>query len=169
LIFTSSIRKDRDGKRRSLATAAGLTVAGGIRSRPTYLGSFFEGLARDLDPEAGRFSFAIRDLNVPIGTLLTITVNYSADQLETHNAAMLTTLFSNPVPAKEGGPIEEPPGELEISVSGTIVTITFRGALQSAPSATGPWTDVPGATSPFATSADQNSRFFRARSLLIAK
>ncbi len=130
----------------------------------TYLGSFFEGSSRDLDSAPGRFSFDIRDLNVPVGTVLAITVNYSQEQVGTHNAPTLTTLFSNPVTVKEGGPVDEPPGSLSISVSGNDVTITFRGVLQSAAAASGPWTDVAGAASPFVLKADQATRFFRARS-----
>jgi len=130
-----------------------------------YLGSFFEGSAIDLDPAPGKFSFNIGALNIPVGTRLTITANYSQDRLGTHNAATLTTLFSNPVVAKEGSPISEPPGPLSVVVSGNSVRVTFTGVLQSAASIEGPWNDVSGAANPYTTPLDQRTRFFRARSL----
>jgi hypothetical protein len=130
-----------------------------------YLGSFFEGSSRDTEPAPGKFSFDIRDLNVPVGALLTITANYSQEQIGTHNAVTLTTLFSNPITAQQGQPVDEPPGPLSITLNGNNVTIIYGGVLQSAAGVQGPWSDVVGATSPFTTKADQNTRFFRARSL----
>jgi hypothetical protein len=41
------------------------------------------------------------------------------------------------------------------------LSITFEGRLQAADQITGPWTDVAGATSPYATTPTGNARFFR--------
>ncbi|HRY48174.1 MAG TPA: sugar-binding protein [Candidatus Paceibacterota bacterium] len=43
------------------------------------------------------------------------------------------------------------------------ISITFTGTLQSADAVTGPWTDVAGATSPYAVAATGNQRFYRAK------
>jgi hypothetical protein len=52
----------------------------------------------------------------------------------------------------------------DITVAGGNVTITFStGALQSAPSVSGPWADVTGATSPYTTPATGDGMFYRLR------
>jgi hypothetical protein len=52
---------------------------------------------------------------------------------------------------------------LTITLVGPNAVITFGGKLQSAPSVTGPWTDVVAATSsPFTTPASQLAQFYRA-------
>ena len=56
-----------------------------------------------------------------------------------------------------------PPPQLAISTpSGGKVTLTFTGTLQSADTVQGPYTDVPGATSPSSVSLTGNAKFFRA-------
>lgn len=63
-----------------------------------------------------------------------------------------------PLPAPvAAGPI------VSIDASGPDVTLTFQGTLQSAPTAEGPWVDVPGADSPFREPMGGNPRFFRRR------
>lgn len=51
---------------------------------------------------------------------------------------------------------------LSISRSGSNVTITYTGVLYSAPSLSGPWTAVPGATSPYTTAATGPGTYYRA-------
>jgi hypothetical protein len=52
----------------------------------------------------------------------------------------------------------------DITVAGGNVTITYgAGALQSAPSVSGPWADVAGATSPYTTPATGEGMFYRLR------
>ena len=59
----------------------------------------------------------------------------------------------------------------EVNVGGSVLTIeraicvhwTCDGILQGAPSLAGPWTDIPGATSPYCTPASGSYRFFRTR------
>ncbi len=63
-----------------------------------------------------------------------------------------------PLPA----PIASGP-TVSIDASGPDVTLTFQGTLQSAPTAEGPWVDVPGADSPFREPMGGNPRFFRRR------
>ena len=62
-------------------------------------------------------------------------------------------------------PVEATPpaiNSITLSASGQIV-VAFEGTLQSAPTHTGAWTDVPGATgSPYSEPLDGPARFFRA-------
>src|SRR5207249_3438966 len=59
-------------------------------------------------------------------------------------------------------PISPPPGPtLSITRTGTGLSITFTGTLQSADDVTGPFTDVAGATSPFAITPNANHKFYR--------
>ncbi|HOW65681.1 MAG TPA: PA14 domain-containing protein [Candidatus Paceibacterota bacterium] len=53
--------------------------------------------------------------------------------------------------------------EVAISLSGTTVTITYKGTLQSADSVTGPYTDVAGAVSPYSVSNPSGVKFYRAK------
>jgi hypothetical protein len=50
-----------------------------------------------------------------------------------------------------------------IARSATGVTITFEGTLQQADNVTGPYTDVPGATSPAALPIAGSAKYYRAR------
>jgi len=61
------------------------------------------------------------------------------------------------------GPVSSPPN-LSIAPSGTAVSITFSGTLQSADKVTGPFADVTGATSPLkVTPAAGTAKFYRAK------
>ncbi|MSU61355.1 MAG: hypothetical protein EXS31_03005 [Pedosphaera sp.] len=146
----------------ALGKAEGLShLPDGFVQGRTYIGSYFEGSAGDLDPEPGQFSFNISAFNIRLGTLLTITANYSPEQVGTHDAPTLTTLFSNPVVAREAR--SEPVGKLSITSDVSGVLISFSGVLESALNVAGPWAAVPGATSPYKSPADQVARFYRAR------
>lgn len=59
-----------------------------------------------------------------------------------------------------------PPGRIEIQLSGTAVTLTWEGGyvLQSGATASGPYTDLIGATSPYTSEPSGTARFFRLRS-----
>jgi beta-glucanase (GH16 family) len=51
---------------------------------------------------------------------------------------------------------------LAIQLSGTSLTLTWPyGTLQSATNATGPWADVPGASTPYTNTVDQPQQFYR--------
>lgn len=52
--------------------------------------------------------------------------------------------------------------QLSVARTGTGLSITFTGALQSADSVTGPWVEVPGATSPLAVTPSGAQKFYRA-------
>ncbi|MCL5096739.1 MAG: cadherin-like domain-containing protein [Candidatus Omnitrophica bacterium] len=58
------------------------------------------------------------------------------------------------------------PGPVEIQLHGAEVILSWpgNGLLQSAPTVTGPWTDVTGATSPLTVTPVENQRFYRVRS-----
>jgi hypothetical protein len=51
---------------------------------------------------------------------------------------------------------------VSIAHNGTGVVIAFTGQLQSADTLLGPWVEVQGATSPFAVSGANGSKFYRA-------
>ena len=63
----------------------------------TYLGSFVEGSANDLNPATGAFEFDISMLDLKGATSLTITANYSKSPAGTHNAITLTSPFADPI------------------------------------------------------------------------
>jgi hypothetical protein len=52
---------------------------------------------------------------------------------------------------------------ITIAKTDTGISITFTGTLQSADAVTSPWTDVAGATSPYAAPATGSQRFYRAK------
>jgi hypothetical protein len=51
---------------------------------------------------------------------------------------------------------------VSIDPIGTGVVIGFTGQLQSADAILGPWTEVQGATSPYAVTAPSGAKFYRA-------
>jgi len=62
----------------------------------TYLGSFVDNSWADQNPAVGAFDFNICNLGLSGGTEVTISANYSKDAPGTHNARVLTSLFSVP-------------------------------------------------------------------------
>jgi len=63
------------------------------------------------------------------------------------------------------GTVDLPTSKPEVSIarSANGATITFKGTLQSAPTPLGPWTDVAGATSPYAVATSAAQAYYRAR------
>lgn len=61
------------------------------------------------------------------------------------------------------GAIDAAKPEVAIARTATGATITYKGTLQSAPSVNGPYTDVAGATSPYAVTAAGAGAFYRTR------
>lgn len=55
-----------------------------------------------------------------------------------------------------------PPPTINVARDNAGVRVTFKGALQSAETMAGPWTNVAGATSPFTVAANKRASFFRA-------
>jgi hypothetical protein len=89
----------------------------------TYLGSFVEGSAADLDPNPATFKFDISKLNIPSGALLTVTANYA--------------------PQTSGSSGGEAPrfSSITRAADGSIDVLWDSGTLQSASSVLGPWGD----------------------------
>lgn len=74
------------------------------------------------------------------------------------------TGFNATVPRAFGNSAPAQPPVLAISSANGKVQVTWDGgALESAPAATGPWSEVAGATSPREVSATDAARFYRAR------
>lgn len=94
----------------------------------SYRASFTEGSADDLDAQAGSFSFDISRVNIPAGSFITATANYTGTGSGTGDG---------------GGEDGEAPQITGISKTDAGVTITWTGSgtPQSAPSVLGPWTD----------------------------
>ena len=57
----------------------------------------------------------------------------------------------------------QPPPTLSIARDGNDIILTFSGTLQQADNVTGPYTDVPGATSPYRVTISPGAKFYRAR------
>jgi hypothetical protein len=87
-----------------------------------------------------------------LGTTNTVTVTATDDCGNTNKCTFTVAIVRPPL------------GTLTITHSGPNITITWvGGVLQSAPTILGPWTDVPGATSPYVTSVIGNHKFYRLR------
>lgn len=128
----------------------------------TYLGSFVEGSNSDLDSDPGEFSFDISRLNLPLGTRVTVTANFSQAAPGTRNAPTITTLFSDL--AVLGEPVVTEPPPLSIARSGTSVTLSWSApgfTLQSAPALAGPWANVQTTGTSHTVEAVGTVRFFR--------
>jgi hypothetical protein len=114
-----------------------------------YLGSFVLGSAADRDPSPEGFAFDICSLGLAAGTTVTISANYSQDPPGTHNAQVLTSLYSAPKELLSGIAITS------ITKAGGSVTINWCGGagpyqLQKKSSLSDPmWTNVGTPTSGF--------------------
>ena len=75
----------------------GDTLYYGFAQGRTYLGSFVDNGPQDSNPTPGQFDFDIGSLNIPVGTLVTIAANYSADPPGTHNGRVQTSDFAMPI------------------------------------------------------------------------
>jgi len=60
------------------------------------------------------------------------------------------------------GVVPSPTPTLSYARTAAGMTLTYTGTLQSADNPAGPWTNVTGATSPFAVTADQDQKYYRA-------
>ena len=69
----------------------------GFAQGRVYLGSFVDNGPQDLDPMPGRFDFDVTSINIPVSELVTVTANYSADPLGTHNGRTHTSNFAMPI------------------------------------------------------------------------
>ncbi len=127
-------------------TAAGIPeLPQGFLQGLTYLGSFTEGAAEDLNKQAGAFEFDISKLNVPARTQLTVTANYTG------------------TPVGSGG------GDGEVgdftgitrSTDGSVTISWSSGALQSAPAVTGPWTEEAAVGTSVTLTPTEAMKFFR--------
>lgn len=135
----------------------------------SYLASFVEGAAADLDSEPGKFAFDLTALQLSGDATLVITANYSRDPAGTHHGRTVTSIFSNPVVVSTGPQIPLTIGS--IVRNGSTVTINWSGGkppfqLQKRASLTGgDWQDVGAPTS--STSASDvlsgDSAFYRVR------
>jgi hypothetical protein len=70
-----------------------------------YLGSLVEGSSADLNPTPGEFEFDTSHLPISGGYNITITANYSPDPSGTHNSAIVTSPFSDPLALPDFAPV----------------------------------------------------------------
>jgi hypothetical protein len=109
----------------------------------TYLASFEEGSAADLDPAAGTFKFDLSKLNIPAGSQLTVTANYTS-------------------PVGGGSTGEAPIFSLISRGDDGLVTISWdNGSLQSAPTVLGTWTDESTSGNSIQVTPTEPLRFYR--------
>jgi hypothetical protein len=112
-----------------------------------YLASFVLDSSADRDPSPEGFAFDICSLGLAVGTMVTVSANYSQDPPGTHNARVLTSLFSTPMALANGIAITS------ITSAGSSVTINWCGGsppyqLQKKTNLADPmWTNVGAATS----------------------
>lgn len=106
----------------------------------TYLGSFSEGSAADLDVDPGQFEFDISALSVTAGAQLTITANFIAGTSGGGEAGDFTSIVR---------------GDAGITLTWT------SGSLQSAPAVVGPWADVDVTGNTTTVTPSDTMRFFR--------
>lgn len=125
-----------------------------------YLGTFFlDAPDIDLNAAPGEFTFDLKDLSVPGNSKLCVVAVYSNSETSSESGASVTGPVSNTVETGAGGTV----GPVAIARDGSGVRITFQGSLQAASSVAGPWNDVAGATSPYASPTTNSPQFFRAR------
>lgn len=79
------------------SSPTGDTLYYGFAQGRTYLGSFVDGGPQDFDPTPGQFDFDISSFNIPVGEIVTIAANYSADPPGTHNGRTHTSDFAMPI------------------------------------------------------------------------
>jgi len=79
------------------SSPTGDTLYYGFAQGRTYLGSFVDDGPQDLDPTPGQFDFDISSFNIPVGDIVTIAANYSADPPGTHNGRTHTSDFAMPI------------------------------------------------------------------------
>ena len=118
-----------------------LNGTNGIPQGRAYLGSFVDNGPADRDPAVAKFNFGAGALNIPSGTQITVTANYSADPPGTTRGRTHTSNFSNPVT------VRVPVRITSVSRSGTTLTINWSGGtgpytLQKANTITGGWSNV---------------------------
>jgi hypothetical protein len=122
--------------------ANGDTQYFGFAQGRTYLGSFVDNGPQDLDPIPGEFEFGISSLNIPVSALVTISANYSADPIGTHNGRTQTSDFAMPIHLL-------PAPRMSVATVGSNIVISWPtnsgvGAIQSATNlATANWTTLP--------------------------
>ena len=121
-------------------------------------------LATDVDPAVALGSPAEISRGYAIGAAR-IFSNPLATFTDTNSYATnaeLVKLLSVPMQAKIAGYGTPLGHRLVIDRDGTGAVLGFMGTLQSADSVLGPWTDVPGATSPHTVSVTSGAKFYRA-------
>jgi hypothetical protein len=133
-------RPDPEGLVNGLVVPDPFLTNGWVHGK-TYLGSFTDNSSADRDPAVGSFAFNTCSLGLTNGALITISANYSKDPPGTHNARVLTSLFSNPVNVSAGVVITS------VSRSGSTFTINWCGGvgpytLQRRLLISDAWTDI---------------------------
>jgi hypothetical protein len=117
------------------------TSTNGFAQGKTYLGTFVDNGPLDRDPAVGSFNLNAAALGLAPGTQITVTANYSADPLGTHNGRTQTSNFSDPVI------LQQPFMITSVTRSGSNVTITWAGGkapftLQKRSAIIGTWGNV---------------------------
>ena len=113
----------------------------GFPQGKTYLGTFVDNGPLDRDPGVGSFNFKAEALGLAPGTQITVTANYSADPIGTHNGRVHTSNFSDPVI------LQQPIKITSVTRNGSNVTITWTGgtapfSLQKRSTIKGTWGNV---------------------------
>lgn len=122
--------------------ATGDTQYYGFAQGRTYLGSFVDNGPQDLDPIPGEFDFDISSLNIPVSELVTLSANYSADPIGTHNGRTQTSDFAMPLHLL-------PAPRMRVATVGSNIVISWPtnsgiGAIQSSTDlGTANWTTLP--------------------------
>ena len=116
----------------------------------------------DVDPVVEEGSPAGKSLGYAVGAARIFgELELSDTTSHTYNAELVKplTLAMRKKIANYGAPLGR---RLVIDRDGTGAVLGFMGKLQSADSVLGPWTDVPGATSPYPVSGTSGAKFYRA-------
>ena len=69
----------------------------GFAQGKTYLGSFRDNGPQDRNKTAGQFELEVASLQLPTDQPITVTANYMAEAQGTHNAAVITSPFAQPI------------------------------------------------------------------------
>jgi hypothetical protein len=122
--------------------STGDTLYYGFAQGRTYLGSFVDNGPDDLDPVPGEFEFDTSALNIPVSELVTVSANYSADAIGTHNGRTQTSDFAMPIHLLPAPRMSIAKVDSHIVISWP--TNSGSGTIQSSPDlATANWTTLP--------------------------
>jgi hypothetical protein len=137
----------------SFLTTTGTPVTVQIAGNVTDVARVNYYLDANLVATSSNAPFSVNLTNVPAGAYSLTAEGVNPGGLTSRSAGVLVS-FITPQPVRL---------EFQLTANGLILSWRSGWTLQSASRVLGPWSDVPGATSPYTVTADSTKKFFRLR------